>query len=91
MKPSGVTTNHNVIERWIKQRGGEPAKIIGAGSAAVEDGDILTVLFDQVEQEGALPCTWDEFFELFDSHSLQFTYGEEPQDFSFEPAGSSEV
>ncbi|GAB2528272.1 hypothetical protein [Paramicrobacterium agarici] len=68
-----VTTSHDVITAWAKERGGTPATV-----EATEHGERLGVLqIDFSHDDGGLrEVSWDEWFETFDARRLNFIYQE---------------
>jgi hypothetical protein len=62
------TADHGEIQRWITEHGGKPALI---------QGGILRVDFREREQ-GFEEISWEQFFQIFDEHALDFVYEEEP-------------
>jgi hypothetical protein len=71
---SRMTTDHRVIQGWIEERGGTPAKV-GRGRAAQEEQGVLRILFPgQPRLSEMEPMEWDKFFERFDQAHLAFMY-----------------
>lgn len=68
-----VTHNHEEIRRWVRQRGGRPAKRRDAPDA--DAGDVLAVSFPDTDDESLDPIEWEEFFERFESGGLAFAHG----------------
>lgn len=62
------TADHSEIQRWITEHGGKPALV---------SGGILRVDFREREA-GFEEISWDEFFKIFDEHSLEFVYEDVP-------------
>jgi hypothetical protein len=54
-----TTTDHEVIRRWVEERGGR--------------GGLLRIDFGKPD-ESLDPISWDEFFETFDENNLAFLY-----------------
>lgn len=72
---SRVTTDHEVIKKWVESRGGRPASVKRTHEKA-EPG-IIRVDFPGFTGAGSLePITWKEFFEQFDDRRLVFLYQE---------------
>ncbi len=70
---SMITTDHNMIRKWIEDRDGKPAAVKGTGSD--NDPGILRVAFPGFSQKESLKeITWDEFFRKFDQSGLAFLY-----------------
>lgn len=56
------TTDHAVIRKWVKRRGGWPAKF-------------LHIYFPAYVTRGAFPrIDWEEFFRTFEERQLAFLY-----------------
>ncbi len=73
-----VTTNHDVIRRWVEARGGQPATVPGT-----EHGDHLGVLrvdFPDYGGKDLQHVSWDEWFDTFDKRCLNFLYQEQRSD-----------
>ena len=69
------TRDHETIRRWVDQRGGHPAMVIGT--------QILRIDFDDPDgstDEQLRRVTWDEFFRVFDDRGLEFLYQERTHD-----------
>jgi hypothetical protein len=72
---SKVTTDHEVIRRWVEEREGQPAAV--RSTASSEDPGLLRIDFpggagtDRLE-----PISWEQFFEKFDENQLAFLYQE---------------
>lgn len=71
---SQITADHNVIRKWVEDRGGTPSMVKGTG---VEGGGILRIDFPPT---GAKPnlqhISWEEFFKIFDGKDLALLYQE---------------
>jgi hypothetical protein len=70
-----VTTDHEVIERWVRDRGGHPASV----KPAQENGGhgLLYIDFPNHPARELLTRTsWEEFFERFEQDRLAFLYQE---------------
>lgn len=85
---SRVTTDHNVIRRWVEERQGRPATVKATGSS--EEPGMLQIDFPGGAGEDRLePISWDTFFDKFDENELAFVYqdklksGEESRFFKF--------
>jgi len=68
-----TTTDHDIIRRWVEERGGCPAHVKRTGA----DGDpgILRIDFPGFSGQKSLEkLGWDEFFEAFDANELAFVY-----------------
>lgn len=70
-----VTTDHQVIQRWVQDRGGHPAWVRPRGE---ENG--RTLLFidfpGHPARELLARTSWENFFEKFESQGLAFLYQE---------------
>lgn len=69
------TTDHDVIRRWVEERGGCPARVKGTG-----DGDAGVIRIDYTGyggEESLEEITWEEFFDKFERENLAFLYQEE--------------
>ena len=75
---SKVTRDHDEIRRWIEERGGRPAGVIGTGGKG--DPGMIRVDFPGFSGEGSLQeLSWDDFFKAFDdgiAHDTQETIDE---------------
>jgi Rho termination factor, N-terminal domain len=70
-----VTTNHEVIMRWARARGGTPATAPGTE----HDGRPGVLRFDFPGYGGRAlqPISWDQWFRSFDERGLNFLYQEQ--------------
>ncbi len=76
---SKTTTDHNVIRKWVEDRGGHPATVKGTGDA--NEPGLLRIDFPGYSGEGRLePISWDEFFKKFDEKNLAFLYQDQTRD-----------
>lgn len=72
-----MTTDHDEIRRWVEERGGYPATVIGTGEDGEEAG-VLRIDYPGYSGQGTLErISWDEFFQKFDEADLVFLYQEE--------------
>lgn len=70
---SQTTTDHQVIQKWVEDRGGRPATVKRTGDQ--EDPGILRINFPGVGAEDSLQdISWNEFFKKFDEKHLAFLY-----------------
>lgn len=70
-----ATTDHDIIRRWVEERGGKPAHVKRTGG----DGDpgILRIDFPGWSGAGSLEAIdWDTWFRAFDANKLAFIYEE---------------
>ena len=73
MSEAKTTTNHNTIRQWIEERGGQPANVVGTGTA--KEAGILRVDFPP-DDERLEEIDWEGFFDKFDQEDLAFLYQE---------------
>ena len=68
-----TTTDHDVIRRWVEERGGTPSRVKRTGSG--EDPGILRIDFPGYSGAGSLEeISWEEWFEKFDENELAFLH-----------------
>ncbi len=73
---SKTTTDHEVIKKWVEDRGGYPAAVKNTESNG--DPGMLRVDFPGYSGEGRLDrISWDEWFKKFDEKHLVFLYQDE--------------
>jgi hypothetical protein len=73
------TTDHDVIRRWVEERGGRPAAVKATESK--DDPGMLRIDFPGYSGENRLDdISWDEFFKKFDEKNLEFLYQDETRD-----------
>lgn len=68
MSEARTTTDHDEIRRWVEDRDGRPARVVGSG-----EGGILRIDFGEPE-ESLEEIEWEEFFRIFDSNDLAFLH-----------------
>lgn len=69
------TTDHDVIRRWVEERGGCPARVKGTGGD--DDAGLLRIDFPGYSGQQSLePISWEDFFEKFEESGLAFLYQE---------------
>lgn len=73
-----VTENHDEIERWARQRGGEPVE------TAAGDGPAIGLRFP--DDDGGERIDWAVFWERFESAGLAFAYRSDQPPGGFECA-----
>ena len=80
MSPEGIVTkDHNLIRRWVDERGGQPACVRGTGDA--DDVGLLRIDFPgYTGAESLQPISWNQFFEKFDERNLAFLHRQQSQD-----------
>jgi hypothetical protein len=70
-------TDHDEIRRWVEERGGRPATIVGTGKKN-EGAGLLRIDFPGGASNPPLkPISWDAFFEKFDAAHLALVYQDE--------------
>jgi hypothetical protein len=76
---SKVTTDHNEIKKWVEERGGSPARVIGTDKG--KSSGVLRIDYPGYSGEETLePISWSEFFEAFEENALAFLYQDETKD-----------
>ncbi len=71
-----TTTDHDVIKRWVQERGGKPASIRETRKRG-ETAGILRINFPGFSGEEVLePISWNDFFAKFEQDGLAFQYQE---------------
>lgn len=78
MSQGKMTTDHNTIRKWAKERGAHPATVKGTEEGG-EHAGILRLDFDPKEEKLA-PISWDEFFSKFDDAELAFLHQDRTAD-----------
>ncbi|SCL63555.1 hypothetical protein GA0070606_3815 [Micromonospora citrea] len=74
-----VTTNHEVIRRWARERGAKPATI--AGTEREGRAGVLTFNMPGYRESSRVrEITWDEWFRTFDERKLNLIYQEQLRD-----------
>jgi hypothetical protein len=77
MSAATITTDHGEIRSWVEQRGGYPARL----RARIAEQNAIRVDFPGFSGEGTVErLSWDEWFALFDLHSLAFLHQDETED-----------
>lgn len=74
-----VTTNHEVIQRWARERGAKPATIAGTE----REGRVGVLTFNipgYRESSRIREITWDDWFHTFDLRKLNLIYQEQLRD-----------
>ena len=72
---SKTTTDHDVIRRWVEDRGGFPAVFRGARGDP-ENGELRIDFPGSKSRANLERIPWEEFFRLFDERQLGFRYQE---------------
>jgi hypothetical protein len=76
---SGRTTDHEIIRRWIEERGGSPAAVKATESG--DDPGLLRINFPGYSGENRLEdISWEDFFKKFDEKDLEFLYQDQTRD-----------
>ena len=76
---SKTTTDHDVIRKWVEERGGKPATVKRTGDE--EEPGVLRIDFPGYSGKDSLEeISWDQFFEKFDEKDLAFLYQEQTRD-----------
>lgn len=69
---SQMTTDHETIKQWAKQRGGKPAEVKGVEG---EHPGLLRIEFPDYDQDQDLKrIQWPSFFKKFDEQNLAMLY-----------------
>jgi len=73
------TTDHDVIKKWVEDRGGWPAHVKGTGDG--DDPGMLRIDFKGYSGAESLEkIPWEVFFKKFDEKHLAFLYEETTRD-----------
>lgn len=68
-----TTTDHDFIRRWVEERGGWPARVVGTGGG--NDAGLIRIDFPGFSGEGSLErIEWDEWFQGFEANQLAFLH-----------------
>ena len=74
-----VTTDHEEIQNWVEERGGNPARVKNTDKAG--SGGLLRIDYPGFSGEDTLETiSWEEFFEAFEENNLAFLYQDETRD-----------
>lgn len=77
---ANITTDHEEIRQWVKDRHGRPSRVKGtAGKNNNAEGGILRIDFGKPE-ESLEEISWEEFFEIFDDRKLAFLHQDKKSD-----------
>jgi hypothetical protein len=63
------TRDYAVMQQWVEERGGRPARVRGADVARIAFGDL---------PPNWEPLTWPELFDLLDRTRMAFMYEDRP-------------
>lgn len=73
---SKVTTDHEVIRKWVEERDGNPARVKATGSG--DDPGLLRIDFPGYGGKESLEhIPWEDFFAKFEEKELAFLYQDE--------------
>ena len=74
-----ITANHEVIQRWARERGAKPATI--AGTERDGRAGVLTFNIPGYRESSKIrEITWDQWFHTFDLRRLNLIYQEQMRD-----------
>ncbi|WP_244218751.1 hypothetical protein [Micromonospora arida] len=74
-----ITANHEVIQRWARERGAKPATI--AGTERDGRAGVLTFNIPGYRESSRIrEITWDDWFYTFDLRRLNLIYQEQLRD-----------
>ena len=81
--PSEITTDHDVIRKWVEDRGGHPS-VVRATEAkrptkSKTGGGLLRVEFRD-PNDALEDVDWDGFFEVFEENKLAFLHYDKRKD-----------
>jgi hypothetical protein len=76
MSSAKTTTDHELIRRWVEERGGHPARVKGTGKASDKTDGLLRIDFAE-PTEGLERITWYDFFQAFEENKLALLYQDE--------------
>jgi hypothetical protein len=75
---SKKTRDHAVIQKWVEERGGQPAIVKDTKSGK---SGVIRITFPKYNKPPSLVETsWDEFLRIFDENGLTFLYQEKTKD-----------
>jgi hypothetical protein len=74
---SKTTTDHEVIKKWIEDRGGEPAVVKGTEDEGKGVGVLRVNFPDYSGKESLEKISWEQFFDTFEEKKLAFLYQDE--------------
>jgi hypothetical protein len=73
-----VTRNHEVIRRWVEERGAQPATVEGTEHEG--HPGVLTFDFPGYGGQNLKSISWDEWLQTFDERNLVFHFQEHMKD-----------
>jgi len=79
MSDSKTTTDHQVIQKWVEKRGGQPAIVRGTADNGESEG-LLRIRFSDESSDNLKAIGWDKFFETFEEKKLAFLYQDQTKD-----------
>ncbi len=79
MSESKTTTNHQEIQTWVEQRGGQPAVVRGTEENESAEG-MLRIRFSDESSDDLKAIGWDKFFQTFEEKKLAFLYQDKTSD-----------
>jgi glutathione synthase/RimK-type ligase-like ATP-grasp enzyme len=77
---SQITTNHEEIKRWVKERGGRPAVVKDTEGQGAGAGVIRINFPEHSEKDTLKEISWEDFFKTFDQRKLGFLYQDKTKD-----------
>ena len=76
MGAAKATIDHDLIRRWVEERGGWPARVRNTGGHG--DVGMIRIDFPGYSGESSLEkITWEEFFAKFEDKHLALLYQDE--------------
>lgn len=71
---AAITTDHEMIRKWVEDRGGHPATVERTLKGK-QDAGVLRVDFPGYSGNATLkPVTWKQWFKIFDDRRLAFLH-----------------
>jgi hypothetical protein len=77
MSEGQVTTDHDVIRKWVEARDGIPTRVKGTQDKSGEG--ILRIDFAEPDQK-LEKVSWDDFFHTFEDRKLAFLHQDKTAD-----------
>ena len=72
--PAKKTTNHDMIRRWVEERGGHPARVKSTERGTADVGLLRIDFPGHGRAEDLEEISWEEFFGTFEQEELAFLY-----------------
>ncbi len=72
-----VTTDHDVIRKWIEEREGRPARVRDTED---QEGGLIRVDYPGFSGESLQTISWEEFFDAFEANNLAFLFQDKKKD-----------